>query len=108
MIAGEKAKQFPVCGNIKSGEKREKGLPSSPEDGKFETHKSNMDMNDERITEILMTKKMLCEKNAKNVQKSVKNPLTNGARSCIIQLVLETSAREKTDRSFLTECSAAW
>jgi len=75
MIAGEKAKQFPVCGIIKSGEKREKGLPSSPADGDFETHKSNMDMNDERITEILMTKKMLrekrCEKSAEKCKKPV-------------------------------------
>ena len=75
MIAGEKAKQFPVCGNIKSGEKREKGLPSSPEDGKFETHKSNMDMNDERITEILMTKKMLCEKRCEKCAKKCKKPV---------------------------------
>ena len=75
MIAGKKAKQFPVCGIIKSGEKRENGLPSSPEDGTFETHKSNMDMNNERITEILLTKKALrekeCEKSAKKCKKPV-------------------------------------
>lgn len=75
MIAGEKAKQFPVCGIIKSGEKRGDGLPSSPEDGKFETHKSNMDMNNERITEILMTKKTLCEKGCEKSAKKCKKPV---------------------------------
>lgn len=78
MIAGEKAKQFPVCGIIKSGEKRENGLPSSTEDGKLETHKSNMDMNNERITEILLIKKTLrekkCEKSAKKCKKPVDKP----------------------------------